>query len=146
MSEDPYPIHVIMAVENAVIRNALLSAIAPLPCSPEIVQPEALLQAELSGANLIFLETSNDVERLISTVQQLWCRWGETDRAGVWFLSYSTEEVTPDSVVFRLWSIGPEMTVIVQVWRPNKLSELRKDAYRFIRHVLEAQADTTPEP
>lgn len=106
---------IIMAVENAVLRDALLAALAPLDCSPEVILPEALLLTELSGENLIFLETSNDVERLASAAERLWSEWGEPGLASLHFLSYSTKDVTPDGVVSRLWRIGPEMTVIVQI-------------------------------
>jgi hypothetical protein len=130
-------VRIIMAVENAVLRNALLSALAPLDCSPEVILPDALMQAELSGFSLIFLETSNDVERLVATATYLWTKWGETGHADVHFLSYSTREVTPDSVVFRLWSIGSEMTVIVQDWQPDTLKERQLEASVFTRRILD---------
>src|SRR5436305_6278811 len=98
-------VRVIVAVVNPVLRDALLSALAPLQCSPKVMSPEALVVEELSGWNHILLETSDDVKRLVSTARLLWEKWGETGRARLQFLSYSTPDATPDSVVFRLWAI-----------------------------------------
>src|SRR5438128_2403456 len=133
-------VRIIMAVEEKVLRDALLSALAVLDCSPEVILPQILLETELSGYNLIFLETSDDVERLVATAQQLWAKWGETNRASVQFLSYSTEDATTDSLVFRLWSIGLEMTVIVQTWRPGNLPTTKREAYSYTRRILEWKA------
>ena len=131
------PIHVFMAVENACLRNALLAALAPLECSPEVLMPQTLLQTELSGDNLIFLETSNDTDRLVSTAQQLWTTWGATGRANVRMISYSTRGVTSDSLVMRLWSIGPEMTVIVQAWHPVSLAKWQQYAHSYAQYSLQ---------
>jgi hypothetical protein len=131
------PMRVIMAVENAFLRDALLSAIAPLHCTPEVLMPDALLQTELSGDVLIFLETSDDVERLIDTAKCLHSRWTESDKTGLQFLSYSTMAVTSDDVVFRLWSIGREMTVIVQAWESDNMLPYLQGAYALTRRLLE---------
>ena len=127
----------IVAVENVVLRHALLVAIAPLDCQPELLLPDALLQSELAGCVFILLETSDDVERLVNTATQLYARWGETGKADIHILSYSTAEVTPDSVVFRLWSIGPEMTVIVQAWEPKNIQARQCDAHALTKRLLE---------
>ena len=129
--------HTIMAVENAFLRDALLNAIAPLNCAPEVFMPDVLLQTELRGKVLVFLETSDDVERLIDTANQLYTHWTKTGNAVLQFLSYSTRAMTPDSVVFRLWSIGPEMTVIVQAWEPENMTPYLQGAYNLTKRLLE---------
>ena len=132
------PLRVIMAVENETLRGALLSALAPLACSPEVILPDALLQTELSGDVIIFLETSDDGERLVVTAQEVWEKWVESGRAFVQFVSYSSRKFTPDSLVFRLWSIGPpEGTVLVTVWKPANLQEIQMTAYTVTRRMLE---------
>ncbi len=127
---------IIVSVENAVLRGALLAVVAPLDCEAEVILPDALLQTELAGFVLIFLETSNDVERLVNTATQLYARWGATGKADLQFLGYPMEP-TPDSVVFRLWSIGPEMTVIVQGWEPENIQARQQDAHALTKRLLE---------
>ena len=110
---------------------------AGLPILPEIIPPEALLVTELSGLNLIFLETGRDIDRLIRTARTVYETWGETGLAELQFLSYSPKDLTADSVVFALWSIGPEMTVIVQIYQLDNLEPNQKDARSFTKRILE---------
>lgn len=130
---DVASLHVIVAVENTVLRHVLLDALAPLDCAPEILSPELLLQSGLTGDNMIFLETSNDVERLVATAQMLEYRWKDEDQVYIQVMSYSTTDVTSDALVFRLWSIG---TVIVQAWNPDVPTASQRDAYSYTCHLL----------
>lgn len=128
---------IIVSVENAVLRTALLAVVAALDCEADTILPDALLQSELAGFVLIFLETSDDVERLVNTATQLYARWGATGKADLQFIGYSAAKVTSDSVVFRLWSIGPEMTAIVQTWEPENIKTWMRDAHAFTKRLLE---------
>jgi hypothetical protein len=98
---------------------------------PRQLPPDELRQTELSGRVLILLETSNDTSRLIDTARYLYETWGEPGHAVLCFLAYATEDVTTDGVVFTLWAIGPEMTVIVQCYQPGKLEPVDQDVRSF---------------
>jgi hypothetical protein len=134
------PVRIIVAVESAILRQALLETLQPIGCCPEVISPDLLLSTHLSGINLIFLETNNEVERLIATAQALWARFEECEAAGLHILSYSTPDVTTDSIVSRLWSIGPELTVIVQTWEADCLTQTQKEARSFALRMLSSHS------
>jgi hypothetical protein len=131
------PLRLIVAVETDALRDVLCGAVAELPILPEIIPPETLLMTELTGPNLIFLETGTDIDRLIHTARKVYETWGETGLADLQFLSYSPKDLTPDSVVFALWSIGPELTVIVQIYELNNLETNQRDAWSFTKYILQ---------
>src|SRR4051812_12690067 len=104
---------VIISVENPMLREGLLRVLQGIGVNSRLLLPDELRRTELAGRVLILLETSNDTGRLIDTARYLYETWGETGRAFVQFAAYATEEVSTDAVVFALWNIGPEGTVIV---------------------------------
>jgi hypothetical protein len=135
-------VEVIVSVENPTLREVLLQALQGIGVNSRQLLPDELLREELDGHVLILLETSDDTGRLIDTARYLYETWGETGRAFVQFAAYATEEVSTDAVVFALWNIGPEGTVIVQCYQPGKLQQLEQDVRTLICRNLGIQ----PEP
>lgn len=129
---------IILAIEDSCLRSRLLQALERLQVRPETLSPDELLQTELAGYVLIFLETSDDVARLVQTARQVYETWGEPGRAALQFLAYASADVMTDEVIFDLWRIGPEMTVIVHNYRPDELSERMQEAICITQRVVEA--------
>lgn len=96
-----------------------------------------MLQTELSGDNVILLETGDDDEGLVETAKQMWATWGETERAWFCILAFPRRDTVTDATVFQLWSIGPEMTVVVPCWQPSDLACAQQSAYGLTRRLLQ---------
>ena len=85
---------------------------------------------------MIFLETSNDVKRLIHTAKYLYEKWGEPELAIPVFFAFATQDVVKDEDVLKMWSIGPECTVIVQNYDPKKVKEWTRNAASFTERLM----------
>jgi hypothetical protein len=117
----------ILAVESVPLRAALLTSLSECGIRLETVVPDDLASLAATDDACILLETSDDPVRLSRTARESYDLW---TRSGRWinFLAYLTEEVYSDAVVFDLWRIGPEMTVIVQRYDPWNLSAWMRGA------------------
>lgn len=111
-------VKLVVAVEEPTLREDLLDVLRRAGADPGVLSPEQLLAAIPEQDTFVVLNTGTEMERLVATAAALYEKWSACGM-GLCIRTYSLPELTPEAVVFRLWSIAPELNVMVGLTAPR---------------------------
>ncbi len=133
----------IVAVENYLLRTALLRTLKALQVQPEEVSPYELRSLVLDGQVIVLLEAGDPI-RMVDIAREVYETWGSKERVKVNFFAYFPRRV-PDELIFRCWAIGPEGTVTGQVWDPQRLGQSVRDTTAVLRRIVRSATSVEPQ-
>lgn len=130
-------LNLVVAVEDPPLREAVLAALREGGACPTVLPPGELLATGPDEDTFVILNTGGDVERLVSTATALYDAWSARG-FDLRMRAYSPARLASDDVVFRLWRIGPELTVTVGTYTASdgtSIAAAGEEIVRLVEHL-----------